>query len=102
MLYELGLGCAQRVNSSKCPPSAAVRHRAIASSTLTCFQPIHWRVSSTKAAPPVRMRSAISSPRRGTWAPPPHRDPHPYQNPPPTTPPPPPPHPPPPPRYDPN
>src|SRR6266404_3489907 len=80
LLYEIGARCAQRVHSSKCPPSAAVRHRAIASSTLTCFQPIHWRFRSTKAAPAVRMRSAISSAGGVTGAPPPQRDPHLYQN----------------------
>jgi hypothetical protein len=53
------------------PPSAAVRHRAIASSTLTCFQRIHWRFRSTKAAPAVRMESAISSAGGVTGAPPP-------------------------------
>ncbi len=48
----------QRVHSSRCPPSAAVRHRAMASSTLMCFQLIHWRFRSRKAAPAVRMRPA--------------------------------------------
>src|SRR5258708_13781820 len=81
MLYEIGERCAQRVHSSKCPPSAAVRHRAIASSTLTCFQRIHWRFRSTKAAQAVRMRSAISSAGGVTGAPPPQREPHVYQNP---------------------
>jgi len=36
--------CPQRVHSSRCPPSMAVRHRAMASSTLTCFQVIHLRL----------------------------------------------------------
>src|SRR6266478_5125536 len=80
LLYEIGARCAQRVHSSRCPPSAAVRHRAIASSTLTCFQRIHWRFRSTKAVPAVRMRSAISSAGGVTGAPPPQRDPHLYQN----------------------
>src|SRR5258708_32993239 len=66
--------CAQRVHSSRGPPSAAVRHRAMASSTFTCFQRIHWRFRSTKAAPAVRMRSAISSAGGVTGAPPANRD----------------------------
>jgi hypothetical protein len=44
--------------TAKC---GGVRHRATASSTLTCFQPIHWRFRSMKAAPALRIRSAISS-----------------------------------------
>jgi len=61
LLYEIGHDVRSGCTHRKCPPSAAVRHRRIASSTLTCFQPIHWRFRSTKAAPAVRMRSAISS-----------------------------------------
>src|SRR5260221_4592710 len=81
LLYEIGARCAQRVHSSKCPPSAAVRHRAIASSTLTCFQRIHWRFCSAKTAPAVRMRSAISSAGGGTGGPPPQTDPPLYSKP---------------------
>src|SRR5580698_5426023 len=51
----------------------------MASSTLTCLQRIHWRFRSMKAAPDVRMRSAISSAGGVTGAPPPQRDPHLYQ-----------------------
>ena len=51
-------------------------HRAMASNTLTCLQRIHWRFRSMKAAPDVRMRSAISSAGGVTGAPPPQRDPH--------------------------
>src|SRR5215469_954969 len=49
------------MHSSRCPPSAAVRQRTMASNTLMCFQRIHWRFRSMKAAPAMRMRSAISS-----------------------------------------
>src|SRR5437016_3732221 len=42
--------CPQRVHSSRWPPSAAVRHRAMASNTLTCFQLSQWRFRSRKAA----------------------------------------------------
>ena len=49
---------AQRVHSSRCPPSMAVRHRAMASSTLTCFQLIHLRLRSMNASPAARTRSA--------------------------------------------
>jgi hypothetical protein len=41
-------------------PSAAARQRAMASSTLMCFQLSHWRFRSMKAAPALRMRSATS------------------------------------------
>src|SRR5580704_17208533 len=51
----------------------------MARSTLTCLQRIHWRFRSMKAAPDVRMRSAISSAGEVTGAPPPQRDPHLYQ-----------------------
>src|SRR5215469_6367880 len=51
----------QRVHSSIWPPSAAVRHRAMASITLTWLQRIHGRFRSMKAAPAARMRSATSS-----------------------------------------
>jgi hypothetical protein len=44
-----------------CPPSAAVRHRAMASSTLTCFQVIHLWLRSMNASPAARTRSATSS-----------------------------------------
>ena len=43
------------------PPSAAARHRAIARSTLTCFQVIHLRFRSMNAPPAARTRSATSS-----------------------------------------
>ena len=80
LLYEIGARCAQRVHSSGCPPSAAVRQRAMPGSTLTCFQRIRRRFRSTKAAPAVRMRSAISSAGGVTGASPPNREPHLYQN----------------------
>ena len=41
--------CPQRVHSSRWPPSAAVRQRAMASSTLTCFQRSQWRFRSMNA-----------------------------------------------------
>jgi hypothetical protein len=47
--------CPQRVHSSRCPPSMAVRHRAMASSTLTCFQVIHLRLPSMNASPAARI-----------------------------------------------
>src|SRR5258707_1472191 len=78
LLYEIGARCAQRVHSSRCPPSAAVRHRAIASSTLTCFQRIHWRFPSTKGAPAVRGSCDNSSRARGTRGPPLRHDPTSY------------------------
>src|SRR5882762_2851302 len=53
--------CPQRVHSSRWPPSAAVRHRAIARSTLTCFQVIHLRLRSMNAFPAACTRSATSS-----------------------------------------
>src|SRR5215471_16798126 len=53
----------------------------MANSTLTCFQRIHWRFRSMKAAPTLRTRPAISSSARVTEEPPPQsRDPHLYQN----------------------
>ena len=52
--------CPQRVHSSIWPPSAAVRHRAMASRTLMCGQRIHWRLRSMKAVPAARTRSATS------------------------------------------
>jgi hypothetical protein len=45
--------CPQRVHSSRCPPSMAVRHRAMASSTLTCFQLIHLPRLEAKLTGPV-------------------------------------------------
>ena len=39
---------------------AAVRHLAMANSTLTCFQPSHWPFRSMKASPAARMISATS------------------------------------------
>ena len=53
--------CPQRVHSSRCPPRAAVRHRRMARSTLTCFQRIQRRLRSMNAVPAMRMRSATSS-----------------------------------------
>ena len=53
--------CPRRVHSSRCSPKAAVRHRAMARITLTCFQRIHWRFRSMNASPAMRMRSATSS-----------------------------------------
>jgi hypothetical protein len=38
-----------------------VRHRAMASSTFTCFQRIHLRLHSMKASPAARTRSPTSS-----------------------------------------
>jgi hypothetical protein len=52
--------CPQRVHSSMWPPSAAVRQRTMARSTLRCFQLSQWRFRSTKACPAVRIRSATS------------------------------------------
>ena len=43
------------------PAERGVRHRAMASSTLTCCQVSHWRLRSMNAAPAARMRSATSS-----------------------------------------
>jgi hypothetical protein len=59
--------CPQRVHSSRCPPSAAVRHRAMASSALACFQVIHLRLRSMNAFPAARTRSATSSGGRLTY-----------------------------------
>jgi integrase len=46
--------CPQRVHSSRCPPSTAVRQRTIASSTLTCFHLIHVQLRSNEVADLVR------------------------------------------------
>jgi len=40
-LYEMVLVCPQPVQRSRCPPSAAVRQRAMASNTFWCCQFIH-------------------------------------------------------------
>src|SRR5215469_8257902 len=59
--------CPQRVHSSRCPPSAAVRHWAIARSTLTCFQVIHLRFRSMNVPPAARTRSATSNRGRSIY-----------------------------------
>ena len=53
----------QPVQRSRCPPSAAVRQRVMASNTLWCCQFIHLRLRSKNACPAQRIMSAIS--RRG-------------------------------------
>src|ERR1700719_4665113 len=51
---------AQSVHSSRCPPKAAVRQRAMARNTLRCCQVIHLRLRSMKVRPAARTRSATS------------------------------------------
>src|SRR5664280_2421941 len=55
--------CPQPVQRSRCPPSAAVRQRTMASNTFWCCQLIHLRLCSINACPAQRTMSAIS--RRG-------------------------------------
>ena len=50
----------QLVQRSRCPPSAAVRQREIASNTFWCCQLIHLRLCSMKDSPAQRTISAIS------------------------------------------
>src|SRR5271169_5096700 len=47
-------------HSSRCPPKAAVRQRAMARNTLRCCQVIHLRLRSMKGRPAARTRSATS------------------------------------------
>ena len=56
-----GVVCPQPEQRSRCPPSAAVRQRVMASSTFWCCQVIHLRLCSRKACPAQRTMSAISS-----------------------------------------
>src|SRR6266550_2451638 len=56
----MGARYPQWVHSSRWPPSAAVRHRSMARSTLTCFQQSQWRFRSMKTSPAARMISATS------------------------------------------
>src|SRR5260370_18631198 len=60
--------CPQGVHSSRCPPSMAVRHRAMASRTLTCCQVIHLRLRSMNASPTARTRSATSRGGRSIYS----------------------------------
>ena len=48
------------MHSSRCPPKAAVRQRAMAGNTLRCCQVIHLRLRSINARPAARTRSATS------------------------------------------
>jgi hypothetical protein len=57
--------CPQPMQRARCPPSAAVRQRAMASSTFRCCQLIHLRLRCTNACPAQRTMSAIS--RRGRF-----------------------------------
>ena len=43
-LYEILVVCPQPVQRSRCPPSAAVRQRVMASNTFRCCQLIHLRL----------------------------------------------------------
>jgi hypothetical protein len=49
--------------------SAAVRQRAMARGTLTCFQRIHRRLRSMKPSPAARTRSATSNTGRFIYSP---------------------------------
>src|SRR5271166_5130433 len=51
----------QPVQRSRCPPSAAVRQRVMASNTFLCCQLIHLRLCSRNACPAQRTMSATSS-----------------------------------------
>jgi hypothetical protein len=52
--------CPQPVQRSRCPPSAAVRQRTMASNTFRCCQLIHLRLCSMNDCPAQRTMSAIS------------------------------------------